>query len=401
MSRDRPRDETPPGPKTHGPAWTWRGVLATGGAVVAVVGVLGGGAAHACVGTECFEIWSTEAGGGALTVFFDFAHRKIQTVKSFCLAGTCLYSTIDNGFITTGDPPPDGYYPLADGTSVNFEIVSADPATSVHINGVALSQPGDSALLGTAPTLHNHPSWQISVPDGTPPQDYPLSFKLTTGSTQYAESQVFTVVMTNLPTPTPNAPTPTGTPTPTPTPSPAPPACPGDCNGDGVVRVDELVRGVTGVLDGGSACPAFDTNHDGTITIGELIAAVNAALNGCPTAPTPTATLPATLASIQTTIFSLRCAIPMCHDPVTMTGSLILTAGQAYGQLVGVPPSVEIARDAGMLRVDPGHPENSFLLVKLEGPPPGEGSRMPLTGAPLTDAEIQLIHDWIANGAKP
>jgi hypothetical protein len=48
------------------------------------------------------------------------------------------------------------------------------------------------------------------------------------------------------------------------------------------------------------------------------------------------------------------------------------------------------------LRVDPGHPENSFLLVKLEGPPPDQGSRMPLTGAPLTDAEIQRIRDWIA-----
>jgi len=67
---------------------------------------------------------------------------------------------------------------------------------------------------------------------------------------------------------------------------------------------------------------------------------------------------------------------------------------------VGVPPTVDTARAAGFLRVDPGKPENSFLIVKLDGPPPGEGSRMPLTGALLTDAEVQLISDWIAQGAS-
>jgi hypothetical protein len=52
---------------------------------------------------------------------------------------------------------------------------------------------------------------------------------------------------------------------------------------------------------------------------------------------------------------------------------LNLSAGSAYDQLVGVLPD-----------------------VKLEGPPPDQGSRMPLTGAPLTEAEIQRIRDWIA-----
>lgn len=366
--------------------------------------VLAGGTSRACVGTECMEIWSTQPGGGALTIYFDFAHQKIQTAKSFCASGQCLYSTIDNGFITTTPPPADGYYSLVDGTNVSLEIVATDPAVSVHVNGVALAPPPatNTALLGTAPTLHNHPSWQITVPDGTPPADYPLSFKLTTPSSLYTDDTVFEVVLTNLPTPTPDEPTPT--PTPTATPTPATPACPGDCNGDGVVTVAELVSCVAGALGDGMVCAAVDTNHNGSAEISELIAAVNAALNGCPVTPTPTATLPPTLDAIQTNIFSPRCAIPGCHDATTHVESLDLSAGSAYAQLVGIAPATDVARLKGLLRVDAEHPDNSFLLIKLEGPPvltSDEGLRMPETGSPLSDAEIQLISAWIAQGAPP
>jgi hypothetical protein len=363
--------------------------------------VLAGGTSQACVGTECMEIWSTHPGGGALTIYWDFAHQKIQTAKSFCASGKCLYSTIDNGFITTTPPPADGYYSLVDGTSVSFEVVAIDPVVSVHINGVALAMPGDTELLGTSPTLHVHPSWQITVPDGTPPADYPLSFKLTTSSVLYTDDTVFDVVVTNLPTPTPNEPTPSSTPTVTATPTPA---CPGDCNGDGTVTVAELVSCVAAALGEGIVCAAVDTNHDDTVEISELIAGVNAALNGCPAAPTPTATLPPTLDAIQTTIFSPRCAIPSCHDAATHVENLNLSAGSAYGQLVGVAPATDVARLKGLLRVDAGHPDNSFLLLKLEGSPAlssDEGLRMPETGSPLSTAEIQLITAWIAQGAQP
>ncbi|HSP97883.1 MAG TPA: hypothetical protein VL049_11645 [Candidatus Dormibacteraeota bacterium] len=70
-------------------------------------------------------------------------------------------------------------------------------------------------------------------------------------------------------------------------------ACPGDCNGDGAVSIDELVRGVGIALGstGLGSCPAFDSGADGTVSIDELIAAVNAALGGCANV-TPTATEP-------------------------------------------------------------------------------------------------------------
>ena len=67
----------------------------------------------------------------------------------------------------------------------------------------------------------------------------------------------------------------------TPTPGPA---CPGDCNQDGMVSVDELIKGVNIALGNAalSTCPQFDLDGGGMVEINELSAAVNAALNGCP-----------------------------------------------------------------------------------------------------------------------
>jgi hypothetical protein len=66
--------------------------------------------------------------------------------------------------------------------------------------------------------------------------------------------------------------------------SAGPAACPGDCNGDGAVTINELVVGVAIGLGNApvSRCPAFDRNADGTVAIAELIAAVDADLGGCP-----------------------------------------------------------------------------------------------------------------------
>jgi hypothetical protein len=64
--------------------------------------------------------------------------------------------------------------------------------------------------------------------------------------------------------------------------------CPGDCNGNGAVGIQELIRGV-GIATGSislAECPAFDTDGSDTVTIGELIAAVANALGGCPATPT-------------------------------------------------------------------------------------------------------------------
>jgi hypothetical protein len=79
--------------------------------------------------------------------------------------------------------------------------------------------------------------------------------------------------------------TPTGTLTATPTPTAI--KCVGDCNGDGQVSIDELVRGVSIALGYQplSSCSAFDRSGDGEVGIFELINAVNNALYGCQPPP--------------------------------------------------------------------------------------------------------------------
>lgn len=108
-------------------------------------------------------------------------------------------------------------------------------------------------------------------------------------------------------TPPPTTPTYSPTPTPTATRPSTPVPCTGDCNGDGEVRINELLRGVNIALAvlPLSTCSVFDRNSDRKVTIDELVAAVSAAISGCsrsaatasvvPTPPeTPSATGTAT-----------------------------------------------------------------------------------------------------------
>ncbi len=62
-------------------------------------------------------------------------------------------------------------------------------------------------------------------------------------------------------------------------------ACTGDCNFDGAVTVEEIVRGVSialGLSEWGE-CAALDRNLDGEVTVDELTRAVSIALAACPT----------------------------------------------------------------------------------------------------------------------
>jgi hypothetical protein len=99
-----------------------------------------------------------------------------------------------------------------------------------------------------------------------------------------------TATATGLPTGTAaGTATPTGLPTGTvsatvtPTRDPnVPIICVGDCNGDGQISIDELVRGVNIALGAPlDTCPDFDRNGDGVVDIAELIDAVLGALLGC------------------------------------------------------------------------------------------------------------------------
>ena len=92
-----------------------------------------------------------------------------------------------------------------------------------------------------------------------------------------------------------------------------------------------------------------------------------------------------------------RPACVQCHNAggQFFAGGLNLEHAVAYGNLVNVA-----SRDkTGETRVIPGNAESSYLIHKLEGRPTIAGARMPLNGPYLTAGQIDVIKQWIDEGA--
>jgi len=73
---------------------------------------------------------------------------------------------------------------------------------------------------------------------------------------------------------------------------------------------------------------------------------------------------------------------------------MVLEAGKAYGSLVGV-----VSVETNLLRVSPGLPNDSYLVVKVRGDAAILGSRMPPGSAGLPSSQLQLVVDWVRRGA--
>lgn len=121
---------------------------------------------------------------------------------------------------------------------------------------------------------------------------------------------------------------------------------------------------------------------------------------------------PVTFTQVQE-IFTRTCAMPACHgrgaDGGGGSGGLFLTDDStSYGAMVNQPAD-QLRR---MQLVAPGDPDQSYLVVKIEGTmrqhpecatSPGRnpcGVQMPQLAAPLTAAERTLIRNWIRAGAS-
>lgn len=102
-----------------------------------------------------------------------------------------------------------------------------------------------------------------------------------------------------------------------------------------------------------------------------------------------------TLSNIQANVFNTSCAVSGCHRGANAPHGLDLSAGNAYGNLV----NVESRGVPELLRVEPGNPGGSYLVMKVEGAPGIVGARMPLGRPRLSDTQIQLIRAWIEEGA--
>jgi hypothetical protein len=104
----------------------------------------------------------------------------------------------------------------------------------------------------------------------------------------------------------------------------------------------------------------------------------------------------ATFTRVQNEVFTPKCALSGCHlGPASLAQEgLVLTSGVAYDSIV----MVRANQNPSIFRVTPGDATNSYLWRKIA---PGQvivGDRMPQTGS-ITEAERQLVTDWILRGA--
>jgi len=114
--------------------------------------------------------------------------------------------------------------------------------------------------------------------------------------------------------------------------------------------------------------------------------------NGQPVQPgVPTASQ---FQEIQDTIFTPICT--QCHIGSGAPQGLRLDAANSYALLVNTASSEVPA----LMRVNPGNPNQSYMLQKIEGTA-AVGGRMPLGQAPLPQDRIDLVRAWIAGGAQP
>ncbi len=102
-----------------------------------------------------------------------------------------------------------------------------------------------------------------------------------------------------------------------------------------------------------------------------------------------------TLESIQNNVFTPICSA--CHSGVggVLPGSMDLTdVAASFASLVNVTS----IQEPPLLRVEPNDPDISYLIHKLEGTQ-AVGARMPDGGPFLSQETIDVIREWIEQGA--
>ena len=116
-------------------------------------------------------------------------------------------------------------------------------------------------------------------------------------------------------------------------------------------------------------------------------------ISGRPLSEGGAVALAPTLESIQSNVFNPFCIT--CHAGANAPQGLRLDAINSFTNLVGVPSS-----EVSLLRVQPGNPDASYLIQKLEGTA-SVGGQMPLGGPPIPQVTIDFVRQWIVDGALP
>jgi hypothetical protein len=137
------------------------------------------------------------------------------------------------------------------------------------------------------------------------------------------------------------------------------------------------------------------SNGDVTLTAGAVDASGNTGTSNAVVVSVSNAT-PVTLTQIQSEVFTPTCAVSGCHDGGgnVLPRSMDLRADNSHGSLVNVP-----SEQVGFDRVEPGDPDASYLIDKLEGNQAAGTSQMPQGGPFLDQATVDMIRQWITEGA--
>ena len=168
-----------------------------------------------------------------------------------------------------------------------------------------------------------------------------------------------------------------------------------DVNKDGIVNIQDLVLVSAALGEPGdrTAEQNPDVNRDGIVNVLDLVRVSNSLGQVVPDEHSA-------YHDIQEYVFDKSCANSACHAAPSNSRGLSLEYGLSYNALVDVVPQNPAAADAGMKLVDPGNPDNSFILTKLMGPEsPDQGSRMPFGGGMIHNGKIEAIRTWIQAGA--
>jgi len=115
--------------------------------------------------------------------------------------------------------------------------------------------------------------------------------------------------------------------------------------------------------------------------------------NGQPSGSGGGGPLTADFASILANVFTPICT--RCHSGASAPEGLQLDAAHSYALLVGVPS----AEQSSLLRVQPGDPDSSYMIRKIQGGPGISGGQMPLGGPPLPQSTIDIMRQWVTEGA--
>jgi len=223
---------------------------------------------------------SMAAAQGSFELLLPTTILDLSDLSSLCALDPRLTVHQLSVAVLFGSPPVEGTASEATARTrfVLFDLhVPATPLGTGTLLRCDLSVKAD-APLGPAPLVFD----RIAVAD--PGGGLIGNLETTAGVLLIASYPVSpTPTGTVLPSSTASATAPT-TPAPSPTATPVPAACPGDCNQDGTVPVDELIQAVNIALGNSlvATCPAADRNANGIVSVDELVAAVGSALSGCP-----------------------------------------------------------------------------------------------------------------------